>query len=160
MRNLPSYRDPLWIIGFVLVVVSCLLPWGSGWLVTDGRRGIFLIWFFSTSRFAILALLASLFVSAFGLYYLPVTFGLGNTAFQGITALASGSLVIFGALQWVSSPSASRGLGSSLLTTAFPFEGEILYGAYLAVVAGALIMIAGTDPLIRASHNYIVRKRR
>jgi len=164
MRNLPNYRDPLWILGVVFLVVSWFLPWGSGWLVTPPGQHApengHLIWFFETSRFTVVALLIGFLVSIFGLYYLPVEFALGDTPFQWITALVSGFLVTSSSLQWMLSPSASSTLWVSLLVPVFPFEGKILYGAYLAVVAGALIMVAGIDPLIRTGHNYIVRKRR
>ncbi len=160
MHNLPSYRNPLWILGFVLVVASWFIPWGYGVLVTARTQYVdvrhawhYLIWFVRTSHFTIVAVAIGFLASIFGLYYLPVEFGLEDTAFQGITALVSGFLVTFGALQWILNPRASSTPYISFLGPVFPFQGEILYGAYLAVAAGALIMIAGTDPLVRAGRN-------
>ncbi len=154
MRNLPNYRNPLWVLGFVLIVVSWFVPWGSGRLVRSPSAPVYLIWFLETSHFTLVAVLIGFLVSIFGLYHLPVTFRFENTAFQGFTALVSGFLVTFSALQWILSPSASHTFLVSLLGPVYPLSGEILYGAYIAVIAGALIMIAGTDPLIRAGHNF------
>ena len=149
----------LWVFCIILLVVCCFLPWGHGWLAGNGGIGVYSISFFHTPTSTWLTVLAGLFISIFGFYFLPVKFGLWDTTSQGITAIVSGFLVMFSALWWVMSPYGSYGWYAPVVSSSFlPLEGTILYGAYLTVIAGVLIIIVGTCFILRSVWHACRRK--
>jgi hypothetical protein len=141
----------LWGFCIILLVACWFLPWGHGWLATNGRRGVYIISLVHTPTSTWSTVLVGLFISIFGFYFLPVEFGLWDTTSQGITAIVSGFLVTFSALWWIMSPYADVGLLAPHVSSPFlRFDGTILYGAYLAVIAGVLIIIVGTCFILRS----------